>query len=98
MKPLLLAFVLTCAMETTCQADQLYWVVGNHATAKCEIVTSNPVVTGDPLWGTGGNIWMSDGPYTSRSDAKLARSTISGCPITIDPEEDSGAGSTVGSR
>jgi hypothetical protein len=53
-------------------ADGLYWVVGNHATEKCEIVTSNPVISGD--------IWFADGPYSSRADAKLARSTIGACP------------------
>jgi hypothetical protein len=47
-------------------------VVGNRATSKCEIVTSNPVVIGD--------IWFADGPYKSLDDAKLARSTIGACP------------------
>jgi hypothetical protein len=58
-------------------ADGLYWVVGNRATEKCEIVTSNPVIVGD--------IWFADGPYRSRADAKLARSTIGACPK---PESD----------
>jgi hypothetical protein len=58
-------------------ADGLYWVVGNRATEKCEIVTSNPVIIGD--------IWFADGPYRSRADAKLARSTIGACPK---PESD----------
>jgi hypothetical protein len=47
-------------------------VVGNRATNKCEIVTSNPIVTGD--------IWFEDRPYKSLDDAKLARSTIGACP------------------
>jgi hypothetical protein len=47
-------------------------VVGNSATGKCDIVTSNPIITG--------NIWFEDGPYKSLADAKLARSTISVCP------------------
>ena len=47
-------------------------MVGNRATNKCEIVTSNPVVIGD--------IWFEDGPYKSLDDAKLARSTIRACP------------------
>jgi hypothetical protein len=47
-------------------------VVGNRATNKCEIVTSNPVMIGD--------IWFADGPYKSLDDAKLARSTIGACP------------------
>jgi hypothetical protein len=53
-------------------ADGLYWVVGNRATNKCEIVTSNPIVIGD--------IWFEDRPYKSLDDAKLARSTIGACP------------------
>jgi hypothetical protein len=60
-------------------ADGLFWVVGNHATGKCHIVTANPVVIGD--------IWFSDGPYTSRDDANLARSTISACP-KVDPKDE----------
>ena len=59
------------------QAEDLYWVVGNRASAKCVIVTSNPVILGD--------IWFADGPYRSRADAKLARSTIGACPK---PESD----------
>lgn len=61
-------------------ADGMFWVVGSHAADKCEIVTSNPVVDG-------GNIWFVDGPYKSRSDAKLARSTITACP-KVDPNKD----------
>jgi hypothetical protein len=72
MKSLILAGVMTVTVGTICFADGLYWVVGNRATNKCEIVTSNPVVIGD--------IWFEDGPYRSRDDAKLARSTIGACP------------------
>jgi hypothetical protein len=43
-------------------------------------VTSNPVVDGD-------NIWFVDGPYKSRGDAKLARTTITACP-KADPGKD----------
>ena len=50
------------AIGTVCFADGLYWVVGNRATNKCEIVTSNPVVIGD--------IWFEDGTYKSLADAK----------------------------
>jgi hypothetical protein len=71
------ALVLTMVGGSAARADGLYWVVGNRASAKCEIVTSNPVVIGD--------IWFADGPYTSRADAKLARSTIGACPK---PESD----------
>ena len=72
MKALILAGALTLATGTPCFADGLYWVVGNRASAKCEIVTSNPVIIGD--------IWFADGPYRSRADARLARSTIGACP------------------
>jgi hypothetical protein len=72
MKPLILAAVMIFAIATGCFADGLYWVVGNRATNKCEIVTSNPIVIGD--------IWFEDGPYRSLDDARLARSTIGACP------------------
>ena len=72
MKSLILAGLMTAAIGTASFADGLYWVVGNRATNKCEIVTSNPIVTGD--------IWFEDGPYKSLADAKLARSTIGACP------------------
>jgi hypothetical protein len=65
------------AWSSVVWADGLYWVVGNRATSKCEIVASNPTVIGD--------IWFVDGPYKSRADAKLARSTIGACP---QPESD----------
>lgn len=60
-------------------ADGMFWVVGNNATGKCEIVTSNPVIAGDVSFG--------DGPYKSEDDAKLARSTIRTCPKP-NPDED----------
>jgi hypothetical protein len=72
MRALILAGALTVEIGTVCFADELYWVVGNGATNKCDIVTSNPIVTGD--------IWFEDGPYKSLEDAKLARSTIDACP------------------
>jgi hypothetical protein len=71
------ALLLVDAFGSAARADDLYWVVGNRASSKCEIVTSNPVVVGD--------IWFADGPYRSRADAKLARSTIGACPK---PESD----------
>jgi hypothetical protein len=58
-----------------------YWVIGNRATAKCEIVTSNPVIN---AW-VGGNIWFGSGAYKSLDDAKLARSTIHSCPAVKEP-------------
>ena len=78
MRALILAGA-TLAVGTVALADGLYWVVGNRATDKCEIVTSNPVVSGD--------IWFADGPYRSLQDAKLARSTIGACPEK-DPSAD----------
>ena len=72
MRSLILAVALMLAATTVCLADGFYWVVGNLSTGKCEIVTSNPVITGD--------IWFEDGPYNSLADAKLARSTIAVCP------------------
>jgi hypothetical protein len=66
------ATALSLASASAARADDLYWVVGNRATGKCEIVTSNPVIIGD--------IWFGDGPYRSRADARLARSTIGACP------------------
>ena len=79
MKSLILAGAMIFATATAGFADALYWVVGNSATNRCEIVTSNPTVIGD--------IWFEDGPYRSLNDAKLARSTISVCPKE-DPSAD----------
>ena len=78
------AAIATAAIATAAWADGMFWVVGSHATDKCEIVTSNPVVDGD-------NIWFVDGPYKSRGDAKLARSTITACP-KADPGKDEADG------
>ncbi len=78
MKRLIFAFSLLLASGTMSLADGLFWVVGNRATGKCNIVTSNPVING--------NIWFGDGPYKSKDDAKLARSTIRACPA-LTPEE-----------
>jgi hypothetical protein len=80
-KSLLLSGALTCAATTACVAQTYsgsptysgYWVVGNGADHSCEIVTSNPVIDYYP--GSFGS-----GPYQSRDDARLARSTISACP------------------
>ena len=79
MKHLVLAAGLILASATIARADSLFWVVGNRATDKCEIVTSNPVIIGD--------IWFADGPYKSLADAKLARSTIRACPAPTPDEE-----------
>jgi hypothetical protein len=77
-KSLLLAGALNCAAGAACVAQGFpaysgYWVVGNHATNRCEIVTSNPVIDYTV-------IWFGSGPYQSLDDAELARSTISACP------------------
>ena len=79
MKSVLLASALLLAGATGAFADGLFWVVGNRATGKCNIVTSNPVIIGD--------IWFGDGPYKSKADAKLARSTIRACPAPTPDEE-----------
>jgi len=79
MKSLLLAGAMFMATFSTGLADGLYWVVGNRATNKCDIVTSNPVVIGP--------IWFADGPHKSLADAKLARSTIRACPQDDSPAE-----------
>jgi len=76
MKSLLLAGAIIVAAGTVAEADGRYWVVGDRATSKCEIVTSNPVINAQ----VGGNIWFGSGPYQSQDDAKLARSTIGACP------------------
>ncbi|MEK9279663.1 MULTISPECIES: hypothetical protein [unclassified Bradyrhizobium] len=81
MNRFILAGALLLASGMAGLADGLFWVVGNRATGKCDIVTSNPVIAGD--------IWFGDGPYTSKADAKLARSTIRACPaVTPDDEKD----------
>ena len=83
MKRLMLAgslvFGLLFLGATIAAADDMFWVVGNHATNKCEIVSQNPVIDG--------NIWFGDGPYKSKDDAKLARSTINACPKVEDKDE-----------
>jgi hypothetical protein len=82
MKRVILAGALLPAFATACLAEGLFWVVGNRASGRCEIVTSNPVIIGD--------IWFGDGPYRSKADVKLARSTIRACPRP-DPDEDKDA-------
>ncbi|TYL75710.1 hypothetical protein [Bradyrhizobium cytisi] len=86
MKRLIFACSLLLASGTMGLADGLFWVVGNRATGKCNIVTSNPVINGD--------IWFGDGPYKSKDDAKLARSTIRACPALTPDEQkaEDGAG------
>ncbi|MGJ4917823.1 hypothetical protein ACQR10_12595 [Bradyrhizobium sp. HKCCYLRH2060] len=70
-----LAAALVITAATAAWAEDMFWVVGNRATNRCEIVTSNPVVTP-----TMGDIWFASGPFKSLDDAKLARSTINACP------------------
>ena len=79
MKTLLLAGMMSVTFATACFAQQGgYWVVGNRADGKCDIVTSNPVIYEGGAYTTG--YWFGSGPYGSLDDAKLARSTISACP------------------
>jgi hypothetical protein len=79
MKRLMLAGGLILAAGPAFADDGMFWVVGNHATNRCEIVTRNPVIDGD--------IWFGDGPYKSKSDAKIARSTITECPKVEDKDD-----------
>ncbi|KJC49961.1 hypothetical protein UB31_14920 [Bradyrhizobium sp. LTSP849] len=79
MPRLIFACSLLLASGTMSLADGMFWVVGNRATGKCNIVTSNPVIDG--------NIWFGDGPYKSKDDAKLARSTIRACPAPTADEQ-----------
>ncbi len=67
-------------------ADGRYWVVGNRATGKCDIVTSNPVIGGGSAYDNGGGYSFGTGPYKSEGDARIARSNIGVCPP---PEKDS---------
>jgi hypothetical protein len=76
--------VLILAAVPLHAAGSLFWVVGNRATQRCDIVTRNPVIDG--LAALNGGYWFGDGPYRSRDDAKLARSTIAICPQ--EPPED----------
>jgi opacity protein-like surface antigen len=85
MKSLLLAGAMIVAAGTSAVAAD-YWVVGNRATSKCEIVTSNPVIDAQ----VGGNTTFGSGPYGSLNDAKLARSTIGACPKEEAPAEAAG--------
>jgi hypothetical protein len=90
MKRLILTGVLVLASTAGARADGRFWVVGNRATGKCDIVTSNPVIGGGSAYDNGGGYSFGDGPYKSRDDAKLARSTINVCPPP-DPEKNSAA-------
>ncbi|HEY9454187.1 MAG TPA: hypothetical protein VIR82_16050 [Bradyrhizobium sp.] len=82
MKPLMLAGAMIGVTATCAFAQSGFWVVGDSAAGKCEIVTSNPVINSQ----VGGNITFGSGPYKSMDDAKLARSTISECPAIPEPE------------
>nr|WP_081421718.1 hypothetical protein [Tardiphaga robiniae] len=68
-------------MATASLADGGFWVGGNNQTSTCEIVTSNPTL--DVV----GPRFFSSGPYQSKKDAKLARSTIPQCPKVDDKDE-----------
>ena len=81
MKSLLLVTAIVVATGTCAFAQSGFWVVGDNATSKCEIVTSNPVINSQ----VGGNITFGSGPYKSIDDAKLARSTIPECPAVPEP-------------
>ena len=76
MTRLILACTFMVVTGVACFADGQYWVVGNRATNRCEIVTSNPVIY--PYGG--GDVWFGAGPFQSLDDAKLARANIGACP------------------
>jgi hypothetical protein len=86
MKSLLLAGAMILVAGNSALAD--YWVVGNRASGRCEIVTSNPVINAQ----VGGNTTFGSGPYRSLDDAKLARSTIGACPKAEEPAPAEAAG------
>ena len=81
---LMLTGGLLLASTAINSGDALYWVVGNRANQRCDIVTSNPVIFGD---GYSAGYWFGDGPYRSRDDAKIARSTIMACPKVNSDDE-----------
>ncbi len=85
MKRVILTGALVLASSIS-YADGRYWVAGNRATGKCDIVTSNPVFGGGAAYDNGAGYSFGDGPYKSKDDAKLARSTINICPPP-DPEK-----------
>jgi hypothetical protein len=85
MKRLILAGLLVFVSSASF-ADGRYWVVGNRATGKCDIVTQNPVIGGGSAYDNGGGYSFGSGPYKSNDDAKLARTTIGVCPPP-DPAE-----------
>ena len=78
MKTWIAAGLFLCATGSVCLADGGYWVVGNRATNGCDIVTSNPVLS------YAGPLYFGSGPYKSKDDAKIARSTIAACPKVAD--------------
>jgi hypothetical protein len=86
MKRLILTIAVLLA-NSIGHADAGFWVVGNRASGKCDIVTSNPVIGGGSAYDNGGGYSFGSGPYKSKDDAKLARSTINSCPPP-DPEND----------
>ncbi len=61
MKSVLLAGAILVAAGNVAFA-QRYWVTGNRASGKCEIVTRNPVVDSQ----VGGNVTFGSGPYRSK--------------------------------
>ena len=87
MKQYLLAGAMMIVTGSCAFAQSGFWVVGDSAAGKCEIVTSNPVINSQ----VGGNITFGSGPYKSMDDAKLARSTIAECPAVPEPPAEQAA-------
>jgi len=90
MKRMMLAGSLMLAAGTSAFGDQLYWVVGDRSTKRCDIVTTNPVVFDLPAYHTAAShaYWFGDGPYKSKDDARLARATIHVCPAESEEPAD----------
>ena len=81
MKSLLLAGAMIVATGTCAFAQGGYWVVGDRATSKCEIVTSNPVINAQ----VGGNIWFGTGPYNRSTTPSWPVRPSRRCPAVEEP-------------
>lgn len=71
MKSFAIAAAFAGLVTTVVWNDPGFWVIKDSRLPKCSIVTSNPIIDGTILWGSG--------PYSSQKDAELAMSTISAC-------------------
>ena len=78
MKSLLLAGAMMIATGTCVFAQGGYWVVGNRATNKCDIVTSNPIIIGalKQLVGAKQILFGTDHPFGNSAPMAQAMSTV----------------------